>query len=67
MGIGLFFVFAGLGEKKWGVMAIGAFIFTQGLMDWGCGFSKNSCGTVNSKIPDAVGFDAEKSIKKINK
>ena len=67
MAMGLFFVFAGMGEKKWGIMAIGAFIFVQGLMDWGCGFSKNSCGTSNSNIPEGIGFNAEKSIKKINK
>lgn len=66
MGIGMFFIFAGMGEKKWGIMAIGLFIFIQGLMDWGCGFSKNSCGTAVLKKPGNVDFDADKSIKKSN-
>ena len=67
MGIGLFFVFAGYGEKKWSVIAIGMFIFTQGLMDWGCGFRKNSCGAINTKAPDATDFDADKAFKKIKR
>jgi hypothetical protein len=67
MGLGLFFVFAGLGEKKWGVIAIGGFVFMQGLMDWGCGFRKNSCGTTISKTPDTTGFDADKTFKKISR
>jgi hypothetical protein len=67
MAIGLFFVFAGYGEKKWGVIAIGMFIFTQGLMDWGCGFRKNSCGTLDTKASDVTDFNADKAIKKINR
>jgi hypothetical protein len=67
MGIGLFFVFAGYGEKKWAVIAIGMFIFTQGLMDWGCGFRKNSCGTTDTKVSDITEFDANKAFKKLNR
>ena len=67
MAIGLFFVSAGIGEKRWGIIMIGTLVFVQGFMDWGCGFSKNSCGTPNTKIPNEVKFDSEKSIKKINK
>lgn len=62
MGMGLFFIFVGIGEKRWGVSLIGAFIFMQGIMDWGCGFKKDGCGTANNKIPRNVKFDSQKSI-----
>ena len=65
MGIGLFFFFMGIGEKRWGVSLIGAFIFTQGIMDWGCGFRKDSCGTMNTEVSDSVKFDSKKSIRKL--
>ena len=65
MGMGLFFFFMGIGEKRWGVSLIGAFIFTQGIMDWGCGFRKNSCGTASIEVPDSVNFDSKESIKEL--
>jgi hypothetical protein len=64
MGLGMFFVFAGFGEKRWGIMAIGGFVFLQGLMDWGCGFQKNSCGVPISKSTETTDFDADKAFKK---
>ena len=65
MGMGLFFFFMGIGEKRWGVSLIGAFIFTQGIMDWGCGFRKGSCGTTISEVPDNVKFDSKDSIREL--
>ena len=65
MGIGLFFFLMGIGEKRWGVSLIGAFIFTQGIMDWGCGFKKDSCGTANTKMPESVKFDSKESIREL--
>jgi len=66
MGIGIFFFLMGIGEKRWGVSLIGAFIFTQGIMDWGCGIKKNSCGTENIKVPDSVKFDSIKSVNELD-
>jgi len=66
--IGLLFVFSGIGEKHYAVSLFGGLLLLQGIMDWGCGFSKNSCGpTIDNKMSVNTDFNPDKAFKKLNK
>lgn len=63
--IGGFFIFSAFGEKSWGIGILGSILLIQGILNRGCGLGANSCGP--AKVDNNItGFDAEKSIRKLN-
>lgn len=64
MAIGMFFIFAAFGEKRWGMGVLGAVLLIQGILNTGCGLGASSCGPSKSR-KNPSGFDAEKSFRKL--
>lgn len=64
MAIGVFFIFAAIGEKRWAIGIIGAVLLVQGILNTGCGLGANSCGP-NESRKNPSKFDAEKSFRKL--
>lgn len=63
--IGVFFIFAAFGEKRWGMGILGGVLVIQGVLNKGCGLGSGSCGpTKMTQKPE--GFDPDKSFRKLN-
>jgi hypothetical protein len=63
--IGLFFLFAAFGEKRWSMGILGGVLVMQGILNKGCGLGASSCGP-SKGIQKQEGFDPNKSIRKLN-
>jgi hypothetical protein len=62
--IGVYFLFAAIGEKSWPMGISGSILLLQGILNTGCGFGTDSCAPNNSTKSNS-GFDADKAFRKL--